>query len=208
MSIVSAYFLVMRKSIIALLSIVFAAGAVSVCAQVVPAAKKGLFSLTVGGMGSAFQPDYVGDNTVQASPYRLYGVGTYVDVRFTRWVQIEGEARWLRFNQFINIYQDNYLIGYRAPIHHFHFLRMTPYGKALIGFAYMPIVYPDENYMERGRFTDIAYGGGVDFELTRRFTARVDYELQEYPKFIQNSAMQNQHLFPNGASVGIGYRIF
>ena len=199
----------MRQSIVALLSIVLAAGTLSVRAQVVPAASKSQFSITVGGMASAFQPDYAGNSGfVETSPYRLYGVGTYVDVRFTRWVQIEGEARWSRFNQFDHIYQDNYLIGPRIPIHHFHFLRATPYAKALGGYAKMGLGYyyagEGEYVLVNGHFTDIAYGGGVDLKLNKRFSIRAfDFEYQQYPKFVDH-----QQLFPYGASIGVGYKLF
>ena len=53
-----------------------------------------------------------------------------------------------------------------------------------------------------GSFTDIAYGGGVDFQLTKRFSARGDFEYQQYPNWLNSS------LYPYGASVGVGYRIF
>ncbi len=210
--------MLMRHSIVALLAIVIAAGTLTSRAQVVPAATKSQFSLTVGGLASAFQPDYYTAFTgsgyttpvVGASPYRLYGFGTYVDVRFSRWVQIEGEARWLRYNQFDHIYQDNYLIGPRIPIHHFQFLHMTPYGKALIGYAKMglgPTYTGGATYtVQNGQYTDIAFGGGVDFRLTKRFSARGDYEQQYYPKFPLGP--ETMHLLPYGASVGIGYKIF
>jgi hypothetical protein len=203
----------MRHSIVALLSVVIAAGTISARAQVVPAATRSQFSVTVGGLASAFQPDYAGGGVVETSPYRLYGFGTYVDVRFTRWVQIEGEARWLRYNKFDGIYQDNYLIGPRIPIHHFHFLRATPYAKALIGYAKMGLGYyysggPTYTVVT-GQFTDLAYGGGVDLRLTKKISIRaIDFEYQQYPKFIQNAQLQNQQLFPYGASVGVGYKIF
>ena len=213
------YFLRIGQSIVPLLSIALAAGALSARAQVVPAATKSRFSLTVGGLASAFQPDYDAEYNgaiVEASPFRLYGAGTYVDIKLSRWVQIEGEARWLRYNQFDGIYQDNYLIGPRIPIrnYHYHFLRATPYAKALIGYAkmglgYFPVGNDGSYVLLNGRFTDIAFGGGVDLKLKKRFTIRAfDFEYQEYPKFLENSAGQNQHLFPYGASVGVGYRIF
>ena len=183
----------------------------------VPSATKSRVSLTVGGLASAFQPDYDAEyngNWVEASPYRLYGFGTYVDVKFSRWVQIEGEARWLRFNQFDNIYQDNYLIGPRIPIHHFHFLRATPYAKALIGYAHMGLgnVYIGDGLfvnLKSGDFTDLAFGGGVDLKLTKRFSIRAfDFEYQDYPKFIEDKGKNLGPLYPYGASVGIGYKIF
>ena len=51
-------------------------------------------------MGSIFQPDYAGNGIAQTSPNRLYGVGAYVDAHFSRWLQIEAEGRWLRFNEY------------------------------------------------------------------------------------------------------------
>jgi len=208
------YLALKKQSIVTLLSILLAAGALSARAQVVPSATKSPFSLTVGGMASAFQPDYDAnyfndDKVTEASPYRLYGIGTYVDVKFSRWVQIEGEARWLRYNQFDQIHQDNYLIGPRIPIHRFNFLRSTVYAKALVGYAKMDLGYYYEPtvgfiFLGNGGFTDIAYGGGVDLKLNKRFSIRAfDFERQDYPKFISNT-----HLSPYGASVGVGYRIF
>ena len=115
-------------SSLALLSILFAGGAASARAQVVPSATKGHLSVTAGGLASVFQPDYAGTEDPGAaatSPNRLYGVGAFVDVKFTRWIQVEAEGRWLRFNEFEGISQDNYLIGPRLPIHRFHFLKAT-----------------------------------------------------------------------------------
>ncbi len=213
------YFLRIRNSIVPLLSIALAAGALSARAQVAPSATKSPFSLTVGGMASAFQPDYDAEysgSVAEASPYRLYGFGTYVDVKFSRWVQIEGEARWLRFNQFDQIYQDNYLIGPRIPIHHYnyHFLHATPYAKALIGLAHMGLgnYYnaQDELFENAGShyFTDLAFGGGVDLKLTRRFTIRAfDFEYQDYLKAFEASG-HTQNIYPYGASVGVGYKLF
>jgi hypothetical protein len=205
------YFLRIRKIVVPLISIVLAAGSLSARAQVVPAAAKSQFSVTVGALASAFQPDYdaaYNGKVVEASPFRLYGVGTYVDVKFSRWVQIEGEARWLRYNQFDQIHQDNYLIGPRIPIQRLRFWRATPYGKVLVGYAKMDLGYayvPNVGFvfLGNGGFTDIAMGGGVDFKLTKRISARGDFEYQYYPKFIENT-----HLIPYGASVGVGYKIF
>jgi hypothetical protein len=61
-----------------------------------------------------------------------------------------------------------------------------------------------------GRFTDIAYGGGVDFRLSKRFSARGDFEYQQWPRWpnIPESGIANTTLFPYGASVGVGYKIF
>lgn len=177
-----------RVSAFLLILLAFSAGFSH--AQVAPAASKShTFSLTAGGIGSYFQPDY--------GPNRLLGVGAYADVKFTRWFQVEGEARFLRFNQFDDIYEDNYLIGPRVPV--FHFWRATPYAKALIGEG--KFNFPGNQ--AKGQFTALAYGGGLDIKVSKRLSFRaVDFEYQQWPKFLDSS------LSPYGVSAGVGYRIF
>ena len=123
----------MRRIAVVLFGCLFCAGSISARAQVEPTAYRSQLSLRVGGMGSGFQPDYAGGGIPEASPQRLYGFGVYADLKFTRWVQLEGEMRWLRMNSFADITQDNYLIGPRVPIHEFKWKQATPYGKALFG---------------------------------------------------------------------------
>jgi opacity protein-like surface antigen len=183
-------------------------GAIAAGAQVVSTATGRQVSITAGGMASMFQPDFIGNfayqppcgwcyPVAQASTQPLFGVGAYVDVKLTRWVQIEAEGRWLRWNQFQGIYQDNYLIGPRVPV--YHFWKATVYGKALGGFAKMQFV-PEGGAVN---FTDLAFGGGVDVKLTKRISLRAaDVEYQYYPSW------GNSTLSPYGASVGIGYKIF
>jgi opacity protein-like surface antigen len=65
-----------------------------------------------------------------------------------------------------------------------------------------------ENNVGTGRFTDIAYGGGVDFKLTKRISARGDFEYQQWPQWPDIPGIPNSPLYPYGASVGIGYKIF
>jgi len=157
-------------------------------AQVAPTAFARQFSVVAGGEGSIFQPDY--------GPNKLAGVGAFVDVKFTRWFQVEGEGRWLRFNEFQDIYEDNYLIGPRVPLH--KFWKATPYAKVLVGVAKMNFQY---NYAT-GKFTDIAYGGGMDIQITKRIAVRaVDFEYQQWPAWLSSS------LYPYGVSAGISYRV-
>jgi opacity protein-like surface antigen len=148
-------------------------------------------------MASAFQPDYAGGFVSGESANRLYGAGAFVDVKFNRWFQVEAEGRWLRFNQFVDINETNYLIGPRLPIHRFG--RFTPYVKAMVGYGLMNFEFNEAT----GRFTALAYGGGVDVKLTRRISARGDFEFQQWPLWIGN-----QELHPYGASAGISYRVF
>jgi hypothetical protein len=180
---------------------IFLIAAVSVCAhaQVSPSAYRGQVSLTAGGFASAFQPDYAGGGIPGTSPLRLYGFGAYADLKMTRWICIEAEMRWLRENSYVGITQDTYLFGPRVPIHEFKRLGAVPYGKALVGLGKMDFEYK-EAY---GRFTDVALGGGVDLNLSRRWSVRaIDFEYQFWPNWI------NGTLKPYGASAGVAYRIF
>ncbi|MGB9405985.1 MAG: outer membrane beta-barrel protein [Terracidiphilus sp.] len=203
-------------------SILLAAGAVAIRAQVIPSATGRQVSITAGGMASIFQPDFAGDWTcivncgtnlavynpvAGASNYPLFGAGAYVDVRLRRWVQIEAEGRWLRFNQYAGanqyagIYQDNYLIGPRLPV--YHFWKATVYGKALGGFSKMNFGTFGGLPAGHGTFTDIAFGGGMDVKLTKRLSLRAaDVEYQYWPWW------GNSSISPYGASVGVGYKLF
>jgi hypothetical protein len=196
----------MKRLTLVFSCILLAAAADTASAQVVPSATAGQFSVTVGGIASGFQPDFAGNwaleadglyyPVAQSANQPLFGPGAFVDVKFTRWVQLEGEARWLRFNRYRDIHQDNYLIGSRVPV--YHFWKTTVYGKALGGFSRMDI-----GYGYHGTFTDLAFGGGVDVKLTNRLKIRAaDCEYEYWP------AWGSSTLSPYGVSVGIGYKIF
>jgi hypothetical protein len=171
----------------------FSAGAaLSIHAQTVPSATRSGLSLSAGALGSVYQPDYADNLVAEPSPYLLFGLGAYVDVRFSRWVQIEAEGRWLRFNQYLGVDENNYLIGPRVPIHTFH--RFTPYGKFLVGFS-------TGDHWLNGRAGTLVFGGGVDYQLNRKFTIRAgDFEYQRW------SVTPTLH--PYGGSVGISYKVF
>jgi hypothetical protein len=199
----------MRRSAFVLSCILLAAGAASARAQVVPTATARQVSVTAGGTISIFQPDFAGvwsDRSpyypvAQSSNYPLFGAGAYVDVKLSRWIQLEAEGRWQRFNQYANIYQDNYLAGPRVPV--YHFWKAAVYGKVLGGFSNMNFGTLYGQPAGHGRFTDIAFGGGMDVKLTRRLSIRaLDVEYQYWPEW------GNSTLSPYGASVGIGYRVF
>jgi len=138
-----------------------------------------------------FQPDYAGQGVAQTSPFALYGMGAYLDARFTRWVQIEAEGRWLHWHEYAGIDENTYMIGPRIPIHTFH--GFTPYGKVLVGFA-------DGSFLT-GNATALAYGGGVDYQLTPHFTLRaIDFEYQQW--------RVTPSIWPYGGSIGLSYKIF
>jgi opacity protein-like surface antigen len=205
-------------------------------AQAVPSATTGQFSITAGAIGSIFQPDYLGSNMAQTNGqsirFGLVGVGTFVDLRFRRWIQVEAEGRWLQFN--INpvnanvqvsgtpptvndptheVTERTYLIGPRIPLHRFG--RVTPYVKALVGFgrtSLNPDLFPTiAGSPDFGGFAQ-AYGGGVDYRLSKHINIRVfDAEYQSWTLSILNTATSqtwNFPIHPYGASAGISYRIF
>jgi opacity protein-like surface antigen len=208
----------MRRFSSLFFSILLLTGTATAGAQVVPSATGRQVSITAGGMASIFQPDFAGQWTyvctsmcsslsttsagyyspvAQASKQPLFGVGAYVDIRLTRWVQIEAEGRWSRFNAFDGITQDNYLIGPRLPV--YHFWKATVYGKALGGFSKMNF----DSYGDHSDSTTFAFGGGVDVKLTKRISLRaVDAEYHYWPQW------GNSSLSPYGASVGMSYKVF
>lgn len=179
----------MRRSALVLFFLITGAVA-GACAQAAPGATQHRLNITAGAMGSYFQPDEGNNN--------LVGIGTFVDFDFSHWIQIEAEGRWLRWNEFQGEHQDNYLIGPRVPVKQFGKLHV--YGKALIGYGKMTFPY---NY-GYGTFTDLAFGGTLDYKLSDKFTLRAaDFEYQYWPVWINN-----QSLSPYGVSAGIGYRVF
>jgi hypothetical protein len=193
------------RSVTSLLFLVLAAGASSY-AQVVPSAYARGLAIAAGGEASVFQPDYTGYGVPQAAPLRGYliGIGTFVDVKFTPWVQIEGEGRWLRFNQFGGVYEDNYLVGPRLPIYKLRFWRATPYAKVLIGYGRLNF----ENGTGWGRYTALAYGGGLDMKLTKRIDLRLpDFEYQQWLDWSEGTP-KTYNLLPYGLNAGISYQVF
>jgi hypothetical protein len=146
----------MRRTIEFFLCILLVSLAFSAYGQVEPAARAHEPTLTVGGFGSAFQPDYAGNGIAQSSPNPLIGIGAYVDFRVT-------------------------------------YGGFTPYGKFLVGIG--------SGSFLNGHSTVLAFGGGVDYRLNRRFTLRAaDFEFQEWTL--------TPTLHPYGGSVGLGYKLW
>lgn len=175
--------------------------------QSVPSARRTGLSITAGGTVSIFQPDYQGSwvwtleppwyPISQKASNGLIGVGAFADFHFSKYVQIEAEGRWQRFNQFESIHEDNYLIGPRVPA--LHFWKANVYGKALVGFSKMTF----DPASDHGTFTTTAFGGGVDIKMSRHIYVRAfDAEYQWWPKW------GNSTLTPYGVSAGVGYKIF
>jgi hypothetical protein len=71
--------------------------------------------------------------------------------------------------------------------------RLKPYGKVLVGIG-------GGSFLS-GKVAGLAYGGGLDYRLSKRFTLRAfDFEYQNW--------YGGTGLIPYGGSAGISYRIF
>jgi Outer membrane protein beta-barrel domain len=154
----------------------------------VQAAGRGGSQLTAGGYFSFFSPDY-GSN-------ELLGLGIYSDFNVGSHLSAEAEARFLRFNQKLDVHEDNYLIG---PRYRWHYGRLQPYAKFMIGNGQFNFPFS----FAHGGYLMIAPGGGLDVNLHHHLILRaVDYEYQHWSSF------QGSSLSPNGFSFGLAYRIF
>ena len=155
-------------------------------AQVIAAGRGGAH-LVGGGFASFYSPDY--------GPNHLVGVGALLDFNLHGHLGVEGEARFLRFNQTYSVHEDTYELG---PRYRWRFGRFEPYGKFMIGNGQFNFPF---SYGHGGYFL-LAPGAGLDIHY-HRFTIRaIDYEYQHWNDF------QNDSLTPNGFSSGIAYRIF
>jgi hypothetical protein len=170
-----------------------AASSVAALGQAAPAVRGGIPPLTAGGYYSNFASDY--------NPVRLGGLGVYVDWNLLGRLGVEGEARWLRFNQLAGSHEDNYLIGPRYSRRYGNFI---PYVKFLMGAGEVTF---NDNYGHGGYFAYVP-GAGLDYRVNHRFTVRViDYEYQIWPSAL-GGGLPSNGLTPNGFSFGVGYRIF
>lgn len=156
-------------------------------AQANESANAGHAFLSVGGGGSGFY--------IQYGERKNLGLTAWVDADTIRHLGVEGEARWLEYHQTANVHVETYLIGGR---YHFDVGRMQPYVKALVGDGHFNFPY---NYAY-GNYLVIAPGGGVDYRLSRRWSARADFEYQYWPQFTYG-AMSSV-----GGTVGLRCRIF
>ena len=160
-------------------------------------------SVWVGAQISTFNPDYgCSDNSpFMCGGQQLLGIAPFVDANhlfFSR-LGAEGEARFLHWRgPGSGVTESTYLAGPRFGLLSFrHSIFVS--AKVLVGSGtiHIPAAGP-------GNGTHLAYAPGVvgEYRMTRRLTARADYEYQIWPSFIGTSG-----LTPNGFSFGMSYRI-
>jgi hypothetical protein len=157
-------------------------------AQVVPAGEARVFSVFAGEATSGF--------TLQYGQRKMLGVSAVVDVDASRALGLEGEARWLIFDQTAQVNATTWLAGprYRRRVG-----RLEIYAKGLAGIGQFNFPYNDAY----GRYLVIAPGGGVDLALSNRLRLRlVDCEYQFWPQFTFGA------MTSYGLSAGVRMRIF
>ena len=135
------------------------------------------------------------------SSQRLWGVGAFADYHWSEKIEIEAEARFLRFNSFYSESEDNYLAGPRYLVKKFG--KFQPYGQCLVGLAEMQ--YPFS--IGSMQYLALAPGGGMNYRISTKWTLRGEYEYQFWPgspNFVNEPAHE---ITPNGFHVGLAYRI-
>jgi opacity protein-like surface antigen len=174
------------------LSLLFTAPAIY--AQVAPAVTGGRSAIWVGGEYSYYVPDYGYNN--------LNGLGVLFDFNVTSKIGVIGEGRWLHWNGEGGETQSDYLGGvkYRA----FRFQRFSLNAKFLLGGVW--INYPYD--IGSGSYFAYAPGGFVDYNLTRRWLVRADYEYQFLPSAPNIPGFPSNGLQPHGVSFGVEYKLF
>jgi opacity protein-like surface antigen len=136
------------------------------------------------------------------SSQRLSGVGGFADYHLSDRIDIEAEARFLRWNSFSGETEDNYLAGPRYLVERFP--KFQPYGQCLVGFG--RIQYPFQ--IDNRRYLAIAPGAGVNFRISNRWTVRGQYEYQFWPGSPGYKNEPAHEITPNGFQVGIAFRLF
>lgn len=151
-------------------------------------------SIAVGGYFSYGQTDY-GQN-------HAFGPGFYGDFDYRIFHNIgvgaEGEARFLNFHLVSGVYEQNFLAGPRVT--YTIGRRWLPYVKFLAGGSrfHYPTFISNKVY----DYTTLAFGGGLDYHLTRHWTVRpADFEYQHWD-------FPPTGLTPWVYSAGVSYRLF
>lgn len=162
--------------------------ATTVHAQAKPTATS-TFTAQIGIGATGAKPDY-------DSKY-MGGITAYGDLNYKEHLGLEAEYHYLNIYSPEDIAENTLLAG---PRYRFNFGRLHPYVKAVGGLATFEFIkgyYPED---KKQQYTAIAGGGGVDYDLTHRIAARVDFEYQDWINFKPNG------LTPYLGTVGFAYR--
>jgi opacity protein-like surface antigen len=164
--------------------------------QVEDSATAGVIPMTVGGYFSYFDASY--------ASYKTAGLGAVLDYSplMSGDLGVEGESRWLKFGGDHGFSEYNYLVG---PRYRFYKSRKyQPYAKILAGAGLINFPFG----LAHGGYFAIAPGAGADVALNEHWKVRLDYEFQYWPSAVGIPGIPTGSMHPNGASVGLTYRLF
>ena len=192
------------------LVVLFVGTAYSALAQSAPAATEKTQSLAIGAGLSGFDPNWEGN--------RLYGGTLWIDYSlkhlpsYLHGLGIEVEARDLNYGQSSKAWNLRQDTGEGGLIYSWqHYTKLRPYGKFLAGYGntdYNGVDYNSTHNYIHVRYHDsrnfVAYGGGVDYQLSRSVWLRGDYEYQSWPDF-HTIAKRNMPIHPEGFTIGAIY---
>ncbi|WP_047489251.1 outer membrane beta-barrel protein [Terriglobus sp. TAA 43] len=152
--------------------------------------------LQVGGYFSVVHPDY---------GRRFLGYGAYAAYDFKpHW---GAEFNFRQANSSDNdLSERTYELGVRYVITRKH--RFNPYARASYGRGVFnfPPGYNGFPFGANLAFNLMAFGGGVDYNLTRSINIRGDYDYQHWFSFPDNTGFNyNRSLSPQALSVGVAY---
>lgn len=172
-------------------------------------------SLQAGAELSVFNPDFY---CTSNSPLNcgtkglslLKGVGFFVDYNLHVRYGTEAEFRWLNWGGPNGHVESTYLVGPRYRLYRTG--RFDLWGKFLIGDGAITTQYYGEPGAApvgdtfKGSVGTFAPGLSLDYHLTGRVSARVDYEFQRWPNFAVQPP-HNHGISPNGLSYGVVYTL-
>lgn len=169
---------------------------VSAKAQVAPSGYKPGHSLWVGAEYSDIEASFP-----YQSGKRIEGAGAFADLRLSYHLDLEGDARFLRFSGFEGTKESNYLAGPKVSI--LQKGKFRPYGQMLagVGRIHYPFLIGNANYFA------LAPGAGTEYSVSPRWTLRAEYEYQFWLHSPGYANEPDHSLTPNGFHVGIAYAI-
>jgi len=185
---------------------------VTLCAQSNPSAEGPGYSVSVGVGISTFNPDYGCGNSSPFScwNHQLIGISPFVAANHMVFqkLYLEGEAKFLHWHgPASGLTESSYLAG--PSFHLLHYRKTMLFStRLLVGGANITI---PGDAVGTGNYFALAPGAVLDFKLTKRLSARAEYEYQIWPSFkgiATATTSGSGGLTPNGFTFGVGYTIF
>lgn len=199
----------LRRYIRLAFAVLLTCAAYSALAQVVPDATQRQSILAAGVGLSDYNPDWEQGRLLGGTlwleyipdrmPWVLHGLGLDIEAR---------DLNYGRSSASPNLREDTAMGGliYSWP----HYLKFKPYGKFLAGYGNRDA----ERRATLLRYNDnrniLAWGGGVDYRVSRSVWVRADYEYQRWPDMVFKETSFNNFIsiapiHPNGFTIGAMY---